>query len=140
MTTELERYEEAVTVALAGLAELAALGGGNSYGNETAGYAFKKVNAILHPEPQYEEVEIVRWMCKSCRVVTMVEGEIGPDGNYCCKNHVGHLRLAGVDRRAIPQPVERSEKVMRSGSGWMQISGDIPTVGTVGTVTWADPQ
>jgi len=112
-----------------------------------------RINAILHPEPQYEEVKEKRYIVIDAQGTERWYGA-GSSPGIAEGEHI--VCLVGTYRRAIPQPVDKSVTVE---CGWHETKGPgscsiiypyDPTAalnlkqfldkrGTL-TFTWTDPQ
>ena len=144
MTTELRKTEEALGVAVDRLKEcerafeLCCLTGHAKLAHD----ALDKITAILHPEPQYEEVAVERWAVFEDDDLIFYASETAAKlNNPGCDV----FAMKGTCRRAIPQPVERSVLVFKgtvqkttpyTGSTLAECIGKTGTL----TFTWTDPQ
>jgi len=90
MQTELERYKEAVKY----------LSARCNIGRETT----NRVNSILHPPPEMEEVEVESWMGFDSRGVVVYCGLTRPNPAH----YDGLVKLTGSHLRPKPPKVERS--------------------------------
>ena len=149
MTTELERYKQAVKEVSCALT----VGSDGGLTERGCKLALKAVNAILHPEPQYEEVKEKRYIVIDAQGTERWYGA-GSSPGIAEGEHI--VCLVGTYRRAIPQPVDKSVTVE---CGWHETKGPgscsiiypyDPTAalnlkqfldkrGTL-TFTWTDPQ
>lgn len=99
MKTELERYKEALNVALAYL---------KAYPSSFR-EPLRDINAILNPPPEMETIEVKRWECKTCG--EMFKSQAVNGGNPCCWGMDTLIPLTGTFQRPKAQPVERSVSV-----------------------------
>ena len=142
--TELERYKRAMEIALTNMCRR------NRHRSsvtceEATQAALNEINAILHPEPQYEDVTVERWECMDCSLTEREAFDI------CQCSSANVAKLSGPYRRAIPQPVERTLTIIASVGADGRIATDVWELmrksnpdprGKTGTLTftWTDPQ
>ena len=144
MTTELERYKQAVKEVSCALT----VGSDGGLTERGCKLALKAVNAILHPEPQYEEVKEKRYIVIDAQGTERWYGA-GSSPGIAEGEHI--VCLVGTYRRAITLPVERSVTVEATvdkigdgcGIKWLNPFEENPEChdkrGFL-TFTWTDPQ
>lgn len=102
------KTEEAITDA-GKLFDLIRLSADSKYTADLANQGVKLVNAILNPEPEMEDVEIVRWECPKCNAVRIDPKFIL---DHSCEVVAADLiKLTGTVQRPKPQPVEKRVSV-----------------------------
>jgi len=101
MSTELERYKEAVEYLIKEMVRMHKLSGDRVRND---------VEKILNPPPVYEEVTVERWECQKCGRVHM--------GTICVSVPCGYNGCNGTDYKPLPftRRVPVAQKVARSVS------------------------
>ena len=133
--TKLERVEKALEVAMGTMTALLECKTGHAQSVHAGGMA--GINAILRPEPQYENVTVSHWKGWNSKGDLIYDEDHAPE---VWSPDFPLVELKGAVRRAIPQPVERTAKITLTAGGWSldsAIKGDPPYYGTF---TWTDPQ
>lgn len=113
--TELERYKGAMKIALEVLDVCTRHMENERYTASTI-TDLARINVILNPPQEFENVEVVRLMCNKCE---RVQGAgFNPAVEVCFCHETGqpldewtYTELTGTIRRPVPQKVERSVSV-----------------------------
>ena len=118
MSTELERYKEAVEYLIKEMVRMHKLSGDRVRND---------VEKILNPPPVYEEVTVERWECQKCgRVYMGAIYAIAPCGYNGC-NGTDYKPLPFTRRVQVAQKVERSVSVEARINGFgnvFSLNGD----------------
>jgi len=123
--TELERYKEAVRVAMAELTRVSKARDVSSPLNMAgcASGALEIIDAILNPPPVFEEVTVERWTWGFGRTTFDTEEEATADANQGEPAY----KLTGTRRVQVAQKVERSVSVEAHINGFgnvFSLNGD----------------